>query len=315
MAVLQMWPGLIVRVKVAGQPATEYDPPEDDENDPEDSTGQPASTKCYIESTSGLRYSVEAEITSEFKLSAPYQVVVLSVTIDGKFADGRYRFVVGENVVRPVTIEVDRIVEPAPAHVPGLGAQRFFTFAPVSAIEDANKSRVMRDAQTANSLGTILAKVFIGYGEVPVKRTKRAKAHDTDAFQLAEKAMKGRELTHGTKFSDGSMGPVPKVNDLTFQRVIGQFSFMYRSRSALQKEMVLPPSPTPTDGGDRLENMGEEELRKLARDLLRTKKPNALPASLSSIKRDPDEDDEIIQARKLKRVKTCEDEVIDLTSD
>lgn len=36
--------------------------------------------------------------------------------------------------------------------------------------------------------------------------------------------------------------------------------------------MVLPPSPTPTDGGDRLENMGEEELRKLARDLLRTKK-------------------------------------------
>lgn len=107
----------------------------------------------------------------------------------------------------------------------------------------------MRDAQTANSLGTILAKVFIGYGEVPVKRTKRAKAHDTDAFQLAEKAMKGRELTHGTKyvptpvkgvakmgakscrFSDGSMGPVPKVNDLTFQRVIGQFSFMYRSRS------------------------------------------------------------------------------------
>lgn len=43
--------------------------------------------------------------------------------------------------------------------------------------------------------------------------------------------------------------------------------------------------------------------------------PNALPASLSSIKRDPDEDDEIIQARKLKRVKTCEDEVIDLTSD
>lgn len=137
MAVLQMWPGLIVRVKVAGQPATEYDPPEDDENDPEDSTGQPASTRCYIESTSGLRYSVEAEITSDFKLSAPYQVVVLSVTIDGKFADGRYRFVVGENVVRPVTIEVDRIVEPAPAHVPGLGAQRFFTFAPVSASKSA----------------------------------------------------------------------------------------------------------------------------------------------------------------------------------
>lgn len=65
-------------------------------------------------------------------------------------------------------------------------------------VEDASQETVKRDIEVAKRLGTIRVEVYIANGK---KRYlyKGNEPVEGEAFKLAEKSMKGRELTHGTR--------------------------------------------------------------------------------------------------------------------
>ena len=64
-------------------------------------------------------------------------------------------------------------------------------------MEDTNKERLTQDREIAKTLGTIQVELwhgnYSGYSPYMGKTL-----HNQERFQLAEKAMKGREISHGT---------------------------------------------------------------------------------------------------------------------
>lgn len=146
MAVSPQIPGLTVSVKVAGERAKEYDASRQPttqqrsagaaaKNNPGQTIPPADVTRCYIESISGLSYAVEVEVAAEFNLVAPYDHLIVQVSIDGKWADSRNIFIGGKKPSRPTALTVDESW--IKTNVPGEFRRSKFMFAPVSASKSA----------------------------------------------------------------------------------------------------------------------------------------------------------------------------------
>ncbi|RCI11776.1 hypothetical protein L249_7147 [Ophiocordyceps polyrhachis-furcata BCC 54312] len=241
MAIIPEFDGLTVIVKIDGKTATEYPVPEDfDQLPEEESAKQPIC--CFIESASGLSFSVKASTNSAFKAPPPFDHLTLQVWVDGNHVLGNFQLL-SEG---PVKLKIDRCDQTST--IPGCVESRRLIFSSVSGVDGATESTIDRDVRVASKIGTIKAELSLAYGGTKVENHGsgyQIPRSDT-ALQLAEKSMKGRELTHGATLST-DFKIKTSVQHVAFSQMrrVATLLFFYRSRSALRKEMVLPPSPSP----------------------------------------------------------------------
>lgn len=68
-------------------------------------------------------------------------------------------------------------------------------------VDDAPKERIEKDLKTAKGLGTIEVKFTraIEHGPLPA-RTRDGSSVNLTSFELAEKSLKGKAVSHGTSY-------------------------------------------------------------------------------------------------------------------
>ncbi|KAG6029805.1 hypothetical protein E4U41_000274 [Claviceps citrina] len=283
MAVLTQIPEINVSVHVNGRPAKEYPPP-DQHGDHTPSNPALFTHECYIESQSAQQYTVEVLVAPEYKFGAT-EGLLCDLSVDGRR-------------VRATILQPTNCYQRRPLRHSFIGPLRLsttsrraieekMTFSPVTTVEEASKTTLERDAKVVADLGVIILAVstcqIVGYGSTRV----REQAAAGEALTIAEKSLKGKELSHGTRFTEGDAVPaIRRTCNVRGQKPIAKYMFRYRSRSALQREMILPrTSPTPQSSepseppqppepsiSDQILGMTDDEIRSLAQKYLRVKR-------------------------------------------
>ncbi|KZL79903.1 hypothetical protein CI238_02349 [Colletotrichum incanum] len=265
MAIINGLPGVKITVQVDGQDAIEYDDPDGFENDTNRKNAR-WRTFSYVESKDDAFFSVRYQVDNSHRWDSPYHAFSLTLYVDGKRMDGvvceaRHFLNLDPFYVWETTVEGSREGSTAS----GYERLNKFKFSKVTMIDDAAKDRVEVDTQKAKALGVIEVFIYPMVITGPMRYTTTGQRPDAqnDGFEIAEKALKGRAVSHGTSFADGgivSQKPTVTAEYLNNHNSIAAFSFKYRSRDALHKELIIPrsPSPEPIDG------MSEAEIRRLA---------------------------------------------------
>ncbi|KAI8962419.1 hypothetical protein F5Y11DRAFT_322987 [Daldinia sp. FL1419] len=322
MAIIRDVPGVEVIVQVAGNDAIEYEDPNASERENE-SAAFPTSTK-YIECIDGAEFVVKMRITEVIQWSNKHDAFEFSIRIDGKPIPGT---VLRKGITgREVSTGEKKGVK---VYVPQTGAwtRQNFRFSAVDVVDDAKRNRIEEDIETAKDLGLIQVCVYrclyLGYttvrAHVPITSNK---------FELAEKSLKGKAISHGTSFSPPGEH-VDAPGGIRVKRLDGDnhpiavFNFQYRSRDALKREMVIPRSPSPSPGPNgQVARMSRAELERLARERLnqlqgdgdiKNERKRVIKRELKEV---IDLSDETERPVKFSRLKTrIPEEVIDLTDD
>ncbi|KAB5585800.1 hypothetical protein GE09DRAFT_38713 [Coniochaeta sp. 2T2.1] len=155
-----------------------------------------------------------------------------------------------------------------------------FKFSAVNALDDANAQKVKDDLKRAKHIGLIRVRVFraISLHRTTDKGAIIALGEKRD-LSIAEKAMKGRAVSHGTTLSAATKANVGEVLDVYWIDPISTpfaiFDFHYRSKDALRSEMIIPRTASPSvppslDGVEAIEQrVKRKSIALLRRDLRR----------------------------------------------
>ncbi|KAM5382364.1 hypothetical protein AU210_001460 [Fusarium oxysporum f. sp. radicis-cucumerinum] len=297
MAVLDEVPLVTARVRVAGELATEYDPLDNQEsviNLDKEGTKLPT-RNCYIESKSGAEFAVEVTVSDKYRLPHSHDTLIAEVSIDGQMMESCYiRTPFSPGMPSTIVIssaeflaEKERVVA------------RKFVFAPITKTSDhISTDRLNNDIKQAETLGTIRLLLTTGRFEGPCFK-KPLSWHGGRDVELAEKALKGRALSHATL------------------RLLGEIFFRYRSYQALQHEMIIPRTPSPklsaTAGldEDSLSHLSESDIRRLALERLHDTQAKD---EVSQVKREAAENPRTPRQWKFVRLEDGK-EAVDLTDD
>ncbi|KAI1373400.1 hypothetical protein F4677DRAFT_429524 [Hypoxylon crocopeplum] len=273
MAIIEDVPGVEVVVQIGGSDAVEYDDPNPSDQE-QLGAAEHSTVSKYIECVDNAEFTVKARITGDYEWGYRDHELCVRFYVDGKFFFGQ---VLGE-----------RHLEGGLMDVYANGHQSYCTrtkqwllqrckFSPISTVDDSKKDRVKSDLKIAKDLGFIEAKVFrcIYLG---LTDSRPSSVRDTKKFELAEKSLKGRAMSHGTSFSLSTSTKTPNrycnVEELAEDNgPIAIFRFHYRSRDALRREMVIPRTPSPSPSPDpnakpEIGRMSRAELERLAGERL-----------------------------------------------
>ncbi|KAF5686579.1 hypothetical protein FDENT_5744 [Fusarium denticulatum] len=303
MAVLDEVPLVTARVQVAGELATEYHPLHDQEPVINlNSQGKNIPTRnCYIESNSGAEFAVEVTVSGRYRLPHSHDRFIAEVFIDGQWMESRCigtPFSPGMSSTIIISgaeflAENQRVVT------------RNFVFAPITKTSDhISTDRLNNDIKQAETLGTIRLRLITGWFEGS-SFPKPLTWHGGRDVELAEKALKGRAISHAT---------LSKIDDM---RLLGEIFFRYRSYQALQYEMIIPRTPSPelsaTAGFDEdpLSRLSESDIRRLALERLHD---TQVRDEVSQMKRETSENLRTPRPWKFVRLEDGK-EAIDLTDD
>ncbi|KAF7521556.1 hypothetical protein G7054_g12413 [Neopestalotiopsis clavispora] len=247
-------PGLEVAVQINGADVKEYDAPDAGDEDRD----IPTVTK-YIECIDNAFFEIRMKIDHHYDWRHGKGSHCLSCQghVDGHWVSGK---IVSEATT--ASIRGRDTVDNA-----GVAVLHKLQFASIRTVDDAKKERVEKDMKTAKDMGLIEVKFLRGtqHGTIAFSKQHR----QPDKFEFAEKALKGKAISHGTTFRATERSRLPRYVD--FRELpedggqpIAIFRFMYRSRDALKREMVIPRSPTPSP--PRFNALSDAELRRLARE-------------------------------------------------
>ncbi|OLN92285.1 hypothetical protein CCHL11_01572 [Colletotrichum chlorophyti] len=265
MAVLSELPGVKVTIQVNGQDAAEYDDPDGLESDVNRRCARWRNSR-YVESMDNAHFTVKYEVDKNHPWETKNHGLAFYLYIDGRFMDSVFcsaDVCVGPDHVWSAVIEGAQ--EPI-YHSSGMAQLSKFKFATISTVDDATKEQVDNDVKSAQSMGLI--EVFIH--PIVVGAPSYGQSHIIEKnshFELAEKALKGRAVSHGTSFSNGGLVRAKTTYSAEFlndKKPIAAFTFKYRSRDALHKELVIPRSPSPS----AIDGLSEAEIRRLAAERL-----------------------------------------------
>ncbi|KAJ3568174.1 hypothetical protein NPX13_g6511 [Xylaria arbuscula] len=295
MAISESVPGIAVTVQCDKQPLPEFeDPDAHDHND--DAAAYPIETK-YVECIDNAHFQICLVVDSSYDWSYRNHVLVAVISVDRQWVRGQiikqrpedngyYKHRVnGKEVCNSLgTWSVRRFIFSAVKTSVCLSPNALSSLLTYLIVDEAKKERVEGDRKIANGLGTIHVDFFRATIRAP------STGHVTDAnsggFELAEKALKGKAISHGTSY--GHCLPLLKNTDLNWTRYgareaiptpkfsktdylpedngpIVTFKFFYRSRDALKRELIIPRSPSrsPT-----IEDLTPAERDRLARERL-----------------------------------------------
>ncbi|KAI1111409.1 hypothetical protein F5Y14DRAFT_425460 [Nemania sp. NC0429] len=270
MAINEDVPGIEVTVRCNKQPLVELDDP----NAHDDDIAPHPSTTKYIECVDDTEFEVAIRVGSDYLWDYRDHVLVARVRVDGKTVRG--------TVIRRADTDhgrqVFRIKGRHVGSASGSWYLRRFKFAPVKTIDDARKERVQSDLEVAKDLGTI---EVIFRRAIECGRGDHRRHGDTapETFELAEKSLKGKAVSHGTSY--GSRERASRqlaIHTLDIPEDHGSIlsvKFMYRSKDALKRELIIPRSPsrsptiaalTPAErdrlARERLDELREQKLKR-----------------------------------------------------
>ncbi|EXK96072.1 hypothetical protein FOQG_03241 [Fusarium oxysporum f. sp. raphani 54005] len=315
MAVLDEVPLVTARVRVAGELATEYDPLDNQESVINlDKEGTKIPTRnCYIESKSGAEFAVEVTVSDKYRLPHSHDTLTAEVSIDGQVMESCYiRTPFSPGMPSTIVIssaeflaEKERVVA------------RKFVFAPITKTSDhISTDRLNNDIKQAETLGTIRLLLTTGRFEGPCFK-KPLSWHGGRDVELAEKALKGRAISHATLLAETDKKPYLNRSTIGHRRLLGEIFFRYRSYQALQHEMIIPRTPSPklsaTAGldEDSLSHLSESDIRRLA---LERQHDTQAKDEVSQVKREAAENPRTPRQWKFVRLEDGK-EAIDLTDD
>ncbi|KAF5565455.1 hypothetical protein FPHYL_4253 [Fusarium phyllophilum] len=312
MAVLDEVPLVTARVRVAGELATEYDPLGDQEPVINlDKEGNKINTRnCYIESKSGAEFAVEVTVSDKYRLPHSHDRFIAEVSIDGQWMESSC-IMIPFPPGMPYTIvisscdfstENERVVV------------RKFVFAPITKTSDhISTDRLNNDIKQAETLGTIRLRLITGRFIGPHLK-KPLIWHGGRDVELAEKALKGRAISHATLLAETDKKPSQNRVAIEDRRLLGEIFFRYRSYQALQHEMIIPRTPSPRLSGldeDSLSHLSENDIRRLAMERLRD---TQVKDEFSQVKREAEENPRTPRSWKFVKLDNGR-EAVDLTDD
>ncbi|KAK5997978.1 hypothetical protein PT974_00346 [Cladobotryum mycophilum] len=296
MAVIEVVPGVSVYVRVDDQRAHKYADP-----DAQDIPDQGIPTRrCYIESVTGSRFSIEIVFTHEHRLPKDYNFSGCKMLLDGV----QVRFNLLENSEPTFGISTTTVFDSTlePCQNPNQCATRNFIFAGVSSVEDTNKERVARDRKIAETLGTIELHLWYGYYIGLTQKMSLKALHCEKTFQLAENFSSNKSIVN-----------IQNADRIIHNTQICRFAFHYRSRDALKRAFIIPSSPLPEQPDPEIGHLSPEEIRNLARKMVRMQQ-----REIKVPKREVDGDNAGIptSVRPLKIIKLADgNEAVDLTDE
>ncbi|KAK4207004.1 hypothetical protein QBC37DRAFT_104955 [Rhypophila decipiens] len=303
MVVLDDIRGLEVTVQVNGTAAKEYDNP--DRNEIPELThddfhlavrGQalPHVVK-YIEAKPGERFEVHVQRTPHFQrigVNLFYRVEVDGCSDNMCWSD--HSSSATENWTNTVSYLLS-IME--------TGTERHhFKFAnlDVGEVENLKQAELKNQTEKTKKWGKIVVRVYHAAGQEQQEWAISKVATNKGHGRISEKAVKGKALDAVTEF-DSTPSSRPKIEYRSLysdpqKRPFAMFEFRYRTKRGLVREGIIPRTPSPTLE-DEIHDMPDDEVRRLARELLaRERKKSETPAvkeeNRRGIKREIDLTDE-----------------------
>ncbi|KAG6019483.1 hypothetical protein E4U40_006979, partial [Claviceps sp. LM458 group G5] len=253
MAIISYFPEIDVQVCISGRPATEYPSPDqrDDNGNMRSGAGHGAvrTHECYIESKSSHNYTVDISVTPEFRLP-PTKSLLMYLSVDGQRFHGVFTTLKSQKgTAQP--FKYSFIGPQRASSIPGYMIQDKLTFSPVSTgwcairsspvsysswltdnlliVEESSKTKLDRDAKIVANLGIIEVEVFLGTIFQDKRCTLPSRRSQDEALTIAEKAMKGKELSHGTTYSRGETRLNPQTHSAGNHELLAVYKFHYRS--------------------------------------------------------------------------------------
>ncbi|KAK8094629.1 hypothetical protein PG997_001314 [Apiospora hydei] len=313
-------PGIHAAVQINGVEVAEYEAPDAGDED----APVPTVTK-YVECIDNANFTIRMGVNRAYEWGYRNHALSLQVYVDG-------HWVIGKLFKSPMAPDAG-FFPPAETVIRGREeinpstnewVLRNFKFASVTTVDEAQQERVKDDLKIASKLGVIEVQVLRGIvgGEV-VSRPGNIK---NNKFELSEKSLKGKAVSHGTNFESGTrLDRVPRYSDFEplpeDRGPIAIFRLIYRSREALKREMIIPRTPPPRS--PRLAALTDAERDRLARERLEQLKGTKVKREGDApVKREHGDHYDLIQdsapGRPSKRTRLNsgeEVELIDLTDD
>ncbi|GKT49992.1 uncharacterized protein ColSpa_10173 [Colletotrichum spaethianum] len=200
MAIINEFPGVKITVQVDGQDAVEYEDPDGFETDINRKNVR-WRTFNYVESKDDAFFSVRYQVDNSHRWESPNHALALVLYIDGKRTDGlvceaRHFLNLDPFYVWNATVEGSRERSTAS----GYERLNKFKFSKVTTIDDAENERVEVDTKKAKSLGVIEVFIYpmVITGPMTYNTPGNHYGAQNDGFEIAEKALKGRAVSHGT---------------------------------------------------------------------------------------------------------------------
>ncbi|KZZ91500.1 hypothetical protein AAL_06736 [Moelleriella libera RCEF 2490] len=277
MAVIDEVPGVTVQIFVHDQTAHEYKP-RPDELIPADVPQQ----LRYIESTAGATYFVRVAVDPNRKLVGR-EALIARVFIDGEE--------MGATFLDSQDSTWDFHGPEVPNSDGSSWSQALLSFKAVNIV------RVVAEKCVAELEHDVCAFKDIGAIEVGVSTCRTGEpialeletTRRNEKFDIAEKALKGRSVTHGTALEGAEPIEAPEFLSYSCEVLIARYRFHYRSQGilvpvlaneivdadnpeeGLRKEMIIQRSPSPeaTSIAEVLECATPEQLVTMAGNWLR----------------------------------------------
>ncbi|CZR33939.1 uncharacterized protein FPRO_01511 [Fusarium proliferatum ET1] len=318
MAVLDEVPHVTARVRVAGELATEYDPLDDEEAVVKlDKEGTKIPRKvCYIESKSGAEFAIEIVVSDKYQPPNSHDSFIAEVYVDGERRRCKILDVpLSSSRKKAIIISSGRVSPETRAKKPILGK---FVFAPINTISDPTSAdRLNQDLKRAETLGIIRLCLFAGRFKGTRPREHHSCYSTSREVEVAEKALKGKAISHTTTLAETTEKPSSQKTVTTDDRLMGEIFFRYRSYQALQHEMIIPRTPSPEPSAttsidaSALSLLTESDIRRLALERLRD---TQIKNESSHVKREAEEASQSPRRWKFVRLEDGK-EAVDLTDD
>ncbi|KAI0408604.1 hypothetical protein F4802DRAFT_356268 [Xylaria palmicola] len=260
MAVLEALPGVEVTVRIAGADAVEYNNPysEEDQSLAESGTCCPTTTK-YIECIDDAEFAIKIAASHDYAWGYKNHSLAYRLSVDGNTISRR-AFSCPDEVI----IDGKRAVCPKSRQ----WSKYTLKFSAVNTVDDPTSERLAQDSEVAKHLGLIKVD-FRRIIRTADRNAREVIANHAQKFELAEKSIKGKAISHGTVFSPGEAISTPQhymSEDLPEDTgPLAVFFFLYRSRDALQKQLIIPRDPLPSSRQSFLQ-LSPAEIERLAKE-------------------------------------------------
>ncbi|ORY60031.1 uncharacterized protein BCR38DRAFT_375017 [Pseudomassariella vexata] len=309
MTIIEDVPGVEIAVQIGGADVVEYDALDADGDEPV----CPTITK-YIECIDDAHFVIRTRIDNFYHWGYKDHVLSLQLYIDGTWINAR---ICRASDTRRTGYRENKISgREEPSGPNGQWVLRKFKFSSVHTVDDSKRERVEKDREIAKNLGVIEVKVRRGtdYGLIELRQN----TIKNKKFEIAEKALKGKAISHGTALTAGDVVAAPNYVDFRYlpedgDRPIAVYKFLYRSREALKREIIIPRTPPPRS--PTLAALSEAERDRLARERLEELRHARIKSENGAIKREFGEVYDLTMDNVPKRPKLGPGEVIDLTDD
>ncbi|KAI1418259.1 hypothetical protein F5Y13DRAFT_199328 [Hypoxylon sp. FL1857] len=258
MAIIPDFPGAEVTVHICGEVASEYDDPNTtgQKQKQDENAGAKVCSK-YIECKDDAPFSIHLKVTNQYKWAHRNQFLAIEVYIDGKWVN--WVFCTQQEVglgdwEHDVSYRAKR-KSGQQAYSHSINAMQLSANenGHSGAVEEADANEIKHDLRKLEHMGIIEVKFDVTKDD----ESDDDDDDDDDSLEITEKALKGKTISHGTRFSnpaEATKAPrkiaSPKVDGIDLPKVGGPiaiFRFMYRSQESLIQEGIIARPSTMRD--------------------------------------------------------------------